>query len=79
MNEIILEKYSPLEVTPTKASVTVQNTMRSDNQILYISSHGDNTKKWIKIEPGDSVKFGETMYLRQDAFDQWVFPAIEHD
>ena len=79
MYEIILEKYTPLSVTPTKMSVTVQNTMRSENQILYISEHGDNTKKWIKIEPGDSVKFGETMYLRQDAYDQWVFPAVEHD
>ena len=79
MNELTLEKYSPLAVTPTKASITVQNTMRSDNQTLYISSHGDLEKKWMRIEPGDSVKFGETMYLMQNAFDQWVFPAIEHD
>ena len=79
MYEIALERHIPLEVTPEKASITIQNTMPSENQILYISSQNSIDMKWIKIEPGDSVKFGETMYLRQGAFDQWVFPAIEHD
>ena len=79
MNEIVLEKSIPLQVTPTKTSITVQNTMPADTQILYISEQGDKTKKWIKLESGDSVKFGEPMYLRQDAFDQWIFPAVEHD
>ena len=79
MNEIALNQGVPVLVTPTKASLTVQNTMKTSDDKLYISAQNSTDVKWIKVEPGDSVKFGEPMYLMQTSWAQWVFPVIEHD
>jgi hypothetical protein len=79
MEELELEKGIPVQVTPTKASLMVQNTMASDDDKLMVSSHGDVNKKWVEVQSLSSVKITEPMYFMQDARAVWVFPVIESD
>ena len=79
MTELLLNESVPVLVTPTKAVATVQNSLVSDDDDLYVSTHGDVVKKWISIKSGDSVKFSEPTYLMQTGRASWVFPVIESD
>ena len=79
MNEIILSRGVPKMVTPSVGhTYTIQNSMITSDDPLYISAQSDLTVKWIEIKPGDAVKFGEPMYLMQKAWDTMVFPVIAH-
>ena len=79
MNEVILVKDVALLVESSKEVMVVQNTMKGTDSKLYVSAQNDPALKWIEIDSGESVKFGDPMYLMQKSWDQWVFPAIEHD
>ena len=79
MDELVLDNGVPIEVTPTKASMTIQNTMPSSDDFLMVSSHGDVDKKWMKVLSGGAVKFGEATYFMQTGRASWVFPVIESD
>jgi len=79
MDELALAQNTPTLVTPVKAVATIQNTMPTNDDDLYVSTHGDIAKKWIKIESGDSVKFAEPTYLMQIGRANWVFPVVESD
>jgi len=78
MTEIALNKDVPVQITPSKTVVVIQNTMKTADDPLFISEGNDLTKKWIEIAPGDSVKFSEPMYVMQRSWPQWTFPVIEH-
>jgi len=79
MDELSLTIDTPVLVTPTKTVATIQNTMPSSDDRLYVSSHGDVSKKWISIGSKDSVKFSEPTYFIQRGRASWVFPVIESD
>lgn len=79
MDELILTKGVPAEVTPSKMSATIQNSMKTSDDMLFISTHGDVNKAWISVAPGESVKFSEPLFFMQNSWTKWVFPVIEHD
>ena len=79
MYELTLDHGVPVLVTPSKTTVTIQNDMKTSDDKLYVSMQNDVDAKWISVGSGDSVKFGEPMYVMQKSWAQWVFPVIEHD
>ena len=76
MDEIVLENGIPLEVDPAGVTTTVYNYMEGDDK-LYVSSHGDTNKKWLRVEGGDYLKFATIVWLMQISNGQKVFPAYE--
>ncbi len=77
MEELTLQKDIPQLLTPSDTVISVQNTMKTNDDKLYISTHGDIDKMWTLLEPGQIVKFAEPMYVMQKSWNQWVFPVIE--
>ncbi len=77
MYEVTLQKDIPKLVTPSGTVISIQNTMKTSDDRLHVSSHGDITKKWILLDTDQIVKFDGPMYLMQTAWNQWVFPVIE--
>lgn len=75
MDEITIQSYEPLLVTPTTTTV-VHNTMTSDDPLL-VSSHGDKSKKWLEVMSDDYVKFDTPLYFMQTTQGQIVLPAFE--
>jgi hypothetical protein len=79
MEELELIYNTPTTVTPTKASLLVQNNMPLFEDMLMVSTHGDIDKKWIKIPSRGSVKITEETYFMQVTKPTWTFPVIESD
>ncbi len=79
MDELELVQNIPILVEPTMRFATIQNTMPTNDDDLYVSSHGDILKKWINVESGDSVRFCEPTYFMQTGRFNWVFPVVESD
>lgn len=78
MSEITLLKGVPLRVTPAiDKTITVQNIMRTTDDPLYISEHGDIDLKWMEIPPGGIARIDVGMYFMQKSWNVKVFPAIE--
>jgi len=79
MDELILDINVPMQVTPASdQTYTIQNTMKTDDDMLLVSTHGDLAKPWTEVEPRASVQFSDPMYLMQKSWAQWVFPVIAH-
>ena len=76
MDEAILETGVPLEVDPAGATFTIYNSMGADDP-LFVSTHGDVNKKWLKVEGGDYVKFANITWLLQNTSGQRIFPIYE--
>ena len=77
MEELELKKGVPVLVTPSGALMVVQNSMTTTDDQLLVSEHGDLTKAWMQVGPGDAVKFDQPMHLMQNAWATYVFPVIE--
>ncbi len=77
MEELTLQKDIPQLLTPSDTVISVQNTMKTNDDKLHVSTHGDVDMTWTLLEPGQIVKFAEPMYLLQRSWNQWVFPVIE--
>jgi len=79
MDELILDINTPVQVSPNAdQTYTIQNTMETSDDMLLVSTHGDISKQWTKIEPRASVQFSDPMYLMQKSWAQWIFPVIAH-
>jgi hypothetical protein len=83
MNELILSSNIPVEVDPTTVgssgvTMVIQNTMPSQDDILFVSKDGTpNPRTWMKVFSGDSVKFATKVWLVQPHRRQWIFPVYE--
>ena len=77
ITEITLLKNIPLEVTPTGAYSVVQNTLRTDTNVIFVSQDKDITKRWMEVKPGGTVKFDSPVWMLQKTFDQVVLPIFE--
>ncbi len=73
MDEIILDTGVPLMVDPAGITYTAYNSMFGDNP-LFVSSHGDVDKKWLKVEQGDYVKFANPLWFLQNSNGQVILP-----
>jgi len=76
MDEIILDTGIPFLVDPAGATYTAYNSMLGDDP-LYVSSHGDVTKKWLRVEQGDYVKFATALNFLQNSNGQVILPVYE--
>ena len=76
MDEIILDTGVPLMVDPAGVTSTLYNHMGADDP-LFVSTHGDVNKKWLKVEGGDYVKFANITWLLQNTSGQRIFPIYE--
>ena len=77
MTELALVKDTPALATPTLANLTIQNTMPSSDDKLYVSTHGDADLKWIQLATGEMYTVQVATYFMQTGRDNWVFPVIE--
>jgi len=78
MTSITLEENIPLLVTPTALSIAlVQNSMTTNDDPLMASTHGDPALPWVKIPPGDYLRFDTAMYFMQKSWKAFTFPVIE--
>ncbi len=75
MDEITLESGVPLEVVP-RNTITVYNNMGADDP-LFVSSHGDVNRKWLKVEGGDYLKFAASTWLMHKNLGERIFPCYE--
>ena len=76
MTELSLTRDIPVQVVPS-GTTTIQNSMKTNDDKLFVSTSNDVSGKWMKIEAGDSVKFSTPMYLMQRSWATHVFPVIE--
>ncbi len=76
MDEIILESRIPLLVDPAGSTYTAYNNMLG-NDPLFVSSHGDIEKKWLRVEQGDYVKFASSIFMLQNTSGQVILPVYE--
>ena len=76
MDEIVLESGVPVEVDPAGSTYTIYNSMNADDALMC-SSHGDITKKWLRVEGGDYLKFANPIFLLQNRPGQLVLPIYE--
>ena len=51
--------------------------MKSHDDMLFVATHNDTTKQWLKVEPLQSIKIDAPMYFMQKSWDRVVFPVIE--
>ena len=77
MDELTLITGVPVLLTPSLSYAVVQNTMKTSDDKLMFSSHGDLAKKWMKLASGCTVKITEPVYFMQNSWSQHVFPVIE--
>ena len=76
MDEAILETGIPLVIDPAGSTFTIYNSMGADDP-LFVSTHGDVLKKWLRVEGGDYVKFANPTFLLQNTSGQRIFPIYE--
>ena len=77
MEELELKNGIPVQVAPSGPLVVVQNSMTTTDDQLMVSEHGDLTKAWMQVGPGDAVKFDQPMWLLQKSWATFVFPVID--
>ncbi len=74
MDELVLETGVPKLVDPGGDTYNIYNSMRGDDA-LFVSSHGDKDKKWLRVEQGDYLKFSSIVYIMQNSNGQVVLPV----
>ncbi len=74
MDEIVLETGIPKLVDPGGKICNIYNSMLGDDA-LFVSSHGDKDKKWLRVEQGDYLKFSSMVYIMQDSNGQVILPV----
>jgi len=77
MDQIVLNKDVPTLMTPSGSEMIVQNSMTTDDDQLMVSKTGTIGNAWMKVGPGDAVKFDEPMYLMQSSWQSFTFPVID--
>ena len=79
MDEIKIERGTPVQITPAGSADIIQNTMPTDDDILYVSKTGNVDNAWLELRSGDSMKFEDSLYFTQNSWNSFVFPVIELD
>jgi hypothetical protein len=82
MDELTLMRDTPVEIDPTTVgasgvTMVIQNTMHSEDDVLYVSRNGGTTRTWMEVLAGDSVKFATPIWVKQTGKHQWIFPVYE--
>ena len=75
MTELILKKDEINFIDATGKKVTIQNTMPTYDDVLYVSTHGDPDKVWLEVKSMGKAYFDEKLYFKHNRKQTWAFPV----